>query len=157
MSVPKALLSADELKAPPGQFRVLKIRKTSGAADFGATHFLVGDFPDKAGALDRWRSVGEELRRNRKDGEVNYWTYIHDDHGRIVDAVGTFITKEELKAPPGQFRIVCLDFAGKLVLKLVNDLDDHAEAIRYARTANEGPYTGFQVYDDTGAPIIPAP
>lgn len=151
MSVPNTRLSEADRKAQPGQFRVVKKQEPKiGLADSGK-YFLVEDFPERYDALDRWRNL---LLARRQDGEEDITYTVYDDHGRKVDAVGTVITEEERKAPPGKFRVICGDIASGLI-RLVVDLDNKDEAIEYAKTANEGPYTGFQVHDDTGAALIP--
>ncbi|MDO8576037.1 MAG: hypothetical protein Q7R90_01850 [bacterium] len=144
-------LTEAELKAPTGHFRVVKVQMRRGdSALEPAAYFLVGDFLKRHEALARWRDLA-----HKHMGEDMRFTF-YDDKGRVNDAVGARITQEDRRAPLGKFRIVCIDFATEpAVVKLVADLDYREKAIEYARTANEGPYTGFQVHDDTGATLIP--
>lgn len=151
MSVPGNRLTEARLKAPPGQFRVVKKQPKVVPANSPA-FFLVEDFPGRHDALERWRNL---ILARRRTGENDISYTVYDDQGRKVDAVGTIITEEERRAPPGKFRVICGDIASGLI-RLVVDLDDRDEAIEYATTADEGPYTGFQVHDDTGAALIPA-
>ena len=152
MSAPDNRLSPDQLKAPTGQFRVVKALQPKGGSADSAAFFLVGDFPERHDALVRWRDLAQQSWRSGEEG-LSYKFY--DDQGRINDAIGAYIAEEDRKAPPGKFRIVCVDFARKVVIKFVADLDDREKAIDYAVNADEGPYTGFQVHDDTGAALIP--
>jgi hypothetical protein len=146
-------LKPDQLKAPPGQFRVVKVKKPKDGHADSAAYFLVGDFPERYDALVRWRDLAQASWRSDEEG-LSYKFY--DDQGRINDAIGAHIAEEDRKAPSGKFRIICVDFAGhSSVIKLVADLDDKDKAIEYANNAYEGPYTGFQVHDDTGAALIP--
>lgn len=145
MSVPFGRrISKADARALPGRFRLLMMAPSKQPTDY----FNMGDYSEKYGALDAWR----KLLRKKRDRAVKY--IICDDQGRQVDAVGTIITEEERKAPPGKFRVICGDIASG-VIWLVVDLDDRDEAIDYAKTADEGPYTGFQIHDDTGAALIP--
>ncbi len=140
-------LVKDDLKALPAQFRVVK---TVGPAD-AVEHFLVGDFPERLDALERWRTLLDEEQR----GTGDYLRYtIYDDHGRKVDEVGIRITEEDRVAPPGKFRVICADIRTGTIW-LVADMNDRGEAINYAKEAYEGPYTGFQVHNDIGEALIP--
>ncbi|MDO8514284.1 MAG: hypothetical protein Q7S50_01950 [bacterium] len=146
-------LSPDQLKAPAGKFRVVKVQTPKDGLADSAAFFLVEDFPDRYDALVRWRDLAQAGWRSDEEG-ISYRFY--DDQGRINDAIGAHVTEGDRKAPPGKFRIICVDFAGHPpAIKLVTDLDDRDAAIEYAKTAYEGPYTGFQVHDDTGAALIP--
>ena len=145
-------LSADELKAPAGQFRLVKQHQPKIGLD-AVAFFLVNDFAEKSDALSLWRELMLAKRPKEERQQIDFTVY--DDHGRICDAVGVRITEEERKAPPGMFRIICGDISTG-VIKLVADLDDRDAAIEYANTADEGPYTGFQVHDDTGKALLPA-
>jgi|GEM_PF-4402050 hypothetical protein len=136
-----------DLKAPTGLFRIVMAANTSGKMEGGTRHFLFEDYPNRHDALSIWRKL------NHSRDNTDYAFYIFDDHGRIVDAVGAHITDEERKAPPGKFRIICGDTATGTV-RLITDLDDRDAAIEYAKNADEGPHTGFQVHDDTGAALI---
>ena len=152
MSVPGHRLTEGKLKAPPGQFRVVKKAPKLVPASTPAFYF-VADFPERYDAIKHWRDLMHQRRHVGQDG-LGYSVY--DDQGRINDAVGAFITEAECKAPEGKFRIICVDIAVKgVALKLVTDLDDREQALGYAKDAYEGPYTGFRVHDDTGAVISP--
>ncbi|HTR18638.1 MAG TPA: hypothetical protein VMH91_01495 [Candidatus Paceibacterota bacterium] len=151
MSALNNRLTEAELKALPGQFRVVRVKMRRAETELvPSEYFLVEDFVDRHDALDRWRTLLHEKRLEVKE-VLRY--RIYDDHGRIVDAVGAIISEEERKAPPGKFRIICADIATGTI-KLVADLDDREKAIEYAKNAYEGPYTGHQVHDDTGATLI---
>jgi len=150
MSVLNTQLTQAELMAPPGQFRVVKVQMRRGESALEPSeYFLVEDFPDRHDALVCWRDLAHQHM-----GE-NLRFQFYDDQGRINDAIGAQITEADRKAPPGKFRIVCVDFIGQITIKLVADLDDRGAAIEYANSAYEGPYTGFQVHDDVGAALLP--
>jgi len=151
MSVPGNRLTENSLKAPSGQFRVVK-KQPKLVPNGSPAFYLVADFAERHEAIKHWRDLMLERRHSRQDG-LRYTVY--DDLGRVNDAVGAFITEQECKAPTGKFRVVCVDFAGNVVLKLVTDLDDREQALEYVKDADEGPYTGFRVHDDTGKVISP--
>lgn len=135
-----------DLKAPAGQFRLVRITSVFIPTASKEYHFL-HDKTDKQEMLQEWRA-----RMHSRDSRTTY--RIFDDQGRVVDAVGTHITEAERVAPKGQFRVVCVDIATD-VIRLVADLDDQADAIDYAKEADQGPYTRHQVHDDTGTALIP--
>ncbi len=145
------LLSEKDLKAPVGQFRVVKVNKAPEAFGLSPEYFLVSDHSDRYEALRQWRDL---MQKNwREDGpDLTYRMY--NDEGRVVDALGVHITEEERKAPPGKFRIIAADICTTTIW-LVADLDDKEKAVAFANGAYEGPYIGFQVHDDTGAALLP--
>jgi hypothetical protein len=149
MSVPNVRLSADQLKAPAGKFRIVQIRKRRNVHDDKKEYLLIVDLDDRRHAVRHWQG----LRRERI-GQAVIAYRVFDDQGRVVDALGVHITQQERRAPEGKFRIIAAD-AHSPVIWLVADLDDRERAIEYAKEAYEGPYTGFQVHDDTGAALIP--
>ena len=149
MSVPNVRLSADQLKAPAGKFRIVQTRKRHTAPDGKKEYLLIGDMDDRRHAVRHWQGW-----RRERVGQAIIAYRVFDDQGRVVDALGVHITQKERIAPAGKFRVIAAD-AHSTVIWLVSDLDDKEKAIEYAKEAYEGPYTGFQVHDDTGAALIP--
>lgn len=150
MSVHTNRLTAAELKAPAGQFRLVMGRTPASDANV-VEHYLIGDLLDQHEAVRAWQKLNNPITRQRG---VTFTVF--DDKGRVVDALGTHITEEERVAPPGRFRLIAADFNIRpAIIWLVHDFDDSDEAIEAARESHEGPYTGFQVHDDTGAALIP--
>lgn len=150
MSIPCGpRLTGEELMASPGRFRVIMMAPAKQPTDF----FCMGDHGEKYDALEQWRGL------MRKGGKHNIQFVIHDDKGREVGVLGTLITEKERRAPHGKFRVVCVDLAkalnGKPTIWLKIDHDDRKQAIRHGTNADEGPYTGHQVHDDTGAALLP--
>lgn len=151
MSVPfgKRITKADA-KAPHGEFRIVMVAPSNAPTDY----FNMGDHADLWDALEHWRA----FLRKKRDRDVRYLVY--NDEGRETGVLGIRITEQERCAPPGKFRVVCVDVGpmtqgGDASIWLVADHDDRTAAIRYAKKVDQGPYTGHQVHDDTGAALIP--
>ena len=134
-----------ELKAPAGQFIITKF----DAALSSEERVSEVSHPKQWEALDARR----RLSARRESPHVSY--SIRNDEGREVGVLGTRIAQEERVAPAGKFRVVCVDFCFEpATVWLVADYDDKEKATEYAAVADEGPYTGFQVHDDTGAALL---
>jgi hypothetical protein len=141
-------ITPDQLKAPRGQFRL--VRSTTSAP---FEYFLVSDFANRHNALDEWRGFYPKRDENETFQVLN-------DEGREVRPLGIVLNVSELKAPKGKFRLVCIDAAAKGPnYFLVEDVDDREKAIAYANEENSSPgdsFVGHQVFDDAGAALIAA-
>ena len=144
-----------ELIAPGGQYRVV-MSDSPMPGSTRATHYLVGDFPEKEQAL---RARRDHYMQPHEDTKFT----VFNDEGREVGIYGIVITEAERKAPKGKFRIVCADIAPAVAngtgpsFFLVKDMDDKGKALEVAQAENEldGPWSiGYQVFDDAGNALI---
>jgi hypothetical protein len=145
-------ISEGERKAPAGQLRLVMSRKPVYAPNT-VEHYLVRDYDDRDLAFRTWRELNNPTARPH-DAEFT----LYDDQARVVDGLGTHITEAERIAPDGKFRLVATDCnpnSDEAAIWLVHDFDDKDKAIEAAYLSHE-PWIGFQVYDDTGATLIPA-
>lgn len=151
MSVLDTPLGSDQLKAPVGHFRVVKMRMRLTETELKPeAYFLVEDFGSRSDALQRQRELLDELRGIG----INDFRYgVRDDQGHVVDALGTHITDAERKAPEGKFRVIYFDSMNR-ASRLVTDIDDRDEATEYAKEAGHQPYMWHEVYDDAGACVL---